>query len=187
MRRRLVIAGLIAAALAVAAGGVAYRYPVRIGLFVATARNTLRSLWAPKGTTTTELNPAYKSAAAPPSSFSAAASKGADGDWPSYNRTLTSERYAPLAEINTAAVGKLKVLCTYDTKQYTMFESGLIMVDGALIGTTSSEIFLLDPATCAENWRTHEDTPASLLSPMRGAAYLDGMISGVAGRTGAGL
>ena len=67
-------------------------------------------------------------------------------------------------------------MCTYDTGQYTSFESGLIMVDGALIGTTISDIFSLDPATCAENWRTHEDMPLSFLSAMRGAAYLDGML-----------
>jgi alcohol dehydrogenase (cytochrome c) len=30
------------------------------------------------------------------------------------------------------------------------------MVEGALIGTTEFDIFSLDPATCAENWRVHE-------------------------------
>ena len=99
-----------------------------------------------------------------------------DGDWPSYNRTLTSERYAPLAEINAETLSKLKVLCTYDTGQFSSFESGLIMVNGALIGTTMSDIFSLDPASCAENWRTREDVPPSILSAMRGAAYLDGML-----------
>ena len=67
-------------------------------------------------------------------------------------------------------------MCTYDTGQYAAFESGLIMVDGALIGTTEFDIFSLDPATCAENWRTHEDYPPSLLPANRGAAYLDGML-----------
>ena len=33
------------------------------------------------------------------------------------------------------------------------------MVEGALIGTTDFDIFSIDPATCAENWRTHEDVP----------------------------
>ena len=68
------------------------------------------------------------------------------------------------------------MLCTYDTGQYSSFESGLIMVNGALIGTTMSDIFSLDPASCAENWRTREDVPPSILSAMRGAAYLDGML-----------
>ena len=55
-------------------------------------------------------------------------------------------------------------------------KSGLIMVDNALIGTTQFDIFSLNPATCAENWRTHEDYPPSLLPANRGAAYLDGML-----------
>jgi alcohol dehydrogenase (cytochrome c) len=100
----------------------------------------------------------------------------AAGDWPSYNKTLTSERFSNLSQINTKNVGKLKVLCTYDTNQYSSFESGLIMVNGALIGTTEFDIFSLDPATCAENWRTHETYPYWFQPVNRGAAYLDGML-----------
>jgi hypothetical protein len=78
-------------------------------------RNYFISLVAPAGTVTTESNAAYKgAAAAAPSSPAEAASAGNAGDWPSYNRTLTSERYSPLSQINTKNVGKLKVLCTYD-------------------------------------------------------------------------
>jgi len=175
MKRRLVVAAIVVAML-VAAGGVVYRYPVRFGLFITYARNALRTLSAPKGTTTTELNPDYKGAVAPTPSPPAEAANANDGEWPSYNRTLTAERYAPLSQINTGNVGRLKVLCVYDTKEYTSFESGLIMIDGALIGTTHSDIFSLNPATCAENWRTHEEADVSLLSAMRGAAYLDGML-----------
>jgi PQQ-dependent dehydrogenase (methanol/ethanol family) len=68
------------------------------------------------------------------------------------------------------------VLCSYDTKQFTTFETGLIVVGGALIGTTEFDIFSIDPATCAQNWRTHEDYPGYLLPVNRGAAYLDGML-----------
>ena len=50
------------------------------------------------------------------------------------------------------------------------------MVDNALIGTSEFDIFSLNPATCAENWRTHEDYPPALLPANRGAAYLDGML-----------
>jgi alcohol dehydrogenase (cytochrome c) len=127
MKRRLAIAALIVAVL-VAAGGFVYSHPVRFGLYIAYARNALLTWSAPKGSTTTELNPAYRGAPAP--SPVAAAANPADGEWPSYNRTLTSERYAPLAEINTSNVGRLKVLCTYDTKQYTSFENGPIVVEG---------------------------------------------------------
>jgi glucose dehydrogenase len=124
-------------------------------------------LVAPPGTTTTESNAAYKGAGAvAPSPLAEAASAAANaGDWPSYNRTLTSERYSPLSQINTKNVGKLKVLCTYDVNQFAAFETGLIMVDNALIGTTEFDIFSLNPATCAENWRTHEDYPLPFCRP----------------------
>ena len=72
---------------------------------------------------------------------------------------------------------RLKVLCTYDTGQYTGFNSGLIEVDDALIFTTEFDIFSIDPATCRQNWRTHEDyTPATPQPVSRGAAYLDGLL-----------
>ena len=181
MNRKLLIVaaiGIVALFAASAlAGHLLYRaYPVQVQLFVALTRNTIRSWGAPPGETRTELNPAYQPAAAAPKLTAAVALDAAGDDWPSYNRTLASDRYAPLAEINARTVGKLKILCTYDTKQYTSFESGLIMVHGALIGTTLTDIFSIDPATCAENWRTREDVPASILTAMRGAAYLDGML-----------
>src|SRR6185295_5753784 len=56
------------------------------------------------------------------------------------------------------------------------FETGLLMVENALIGTTVFDIFSLNPATCALNWRTHEDYPPALLPANRGAAFLDGML-----------
>jgi alcohol dehydrogenase (cytochrome c) len=36
----------------------------------------------------------------------------ATADWPSDNKTLTSERFSDLGLINTKNVAKLKVLCT---------------------------------------------------------------------------
>jgi alcohol dehydrogenase (cytochrome c) len=99
------------------------------------------------------------------------------GAWPGYNRTLTSARFSPLAAINTTNIGQLKILCSYDTGDHTAFEAGLIMVNGALIGTTANDIFALDPNTCAQRWRTHESyTQASVFAVNRGAASLDGRL-----------
>src|SRR6202166_1595988 len=179
MKRTLLVGALSALAVLAAgavAGRILYRvYPVQVSLFAALTRNYVRSWGAPPGATTTEANAPYKSAAAPAPSAARMVDPTGD-DWPTYNRTLTSERYAPLAEINAKTVRNLKILCTYDTKQYTSFEPGLIMVNGALIGTTLTDIFSINPATCEENWRTREDLPASILSAMRGAAYLDGKL-----------
>ena len=163
---------------AAAAGALYYAYPVQVSTLAGLTRNYLISWFAPPGTTTTELNAAYQGAgaAAPSPPAEAPLPSASAEDWPSYNRTLTSERYSQLSQINTKNVGQLKVLCTYDVDQFAAFESGLIMVDNALIGTTEFDIFSLDPATCAENWRTHEDYPPSLLPANRGAAYMDGML-----------
>ena len=171
----LVVAGVLAAAVG---GALYYAYPTQVSLLAGLTRSYLLSWFAPKGTTTTESNPAYKNpgaAASEPASVAPSPGTTA-GDWPSYNKTLTSERYSELSQIDTTNVGRLKVLCTYDTKQYSGFESGLIMVNGALIGTTELDIFSLDPASCAENWRTHEDYPGSILAVNRGAAYMDGLL-----------
>ena len=180
-KRHLLAAAIGAVAIAAtgAAAGLAFyrAYPVRASLLVALTRNAILSWGAPPGATTTERNPAYiESAGAPPALVTVAAPLADGDDWPSYNRTLSSDRYAPLSEINAHTVGELKVLCTYDTKQYTSFELGLIVVNGALIGTTLTDIFSIDPVTCAENWRTREDFPPSILTAMRGAAYFDGML-----------
>ncbi len=105
-----------------------------------------------------------------------AAASAADGDWPSFNRTLTSERYAPLGEINLKTVKGLKVLCAYDTGGEASFQSGLLEVGGALYGTTGSDTFALDPDTCAQIWRVKEAIPPGFLKVNRGLAYLDGRL-----------
>ena len=170
----IVIALIALGAAAVGAAGATFIGLTRLEIAGAEARNILLSLNAPAGELKTEANLAFKggAAAAPP----AAPASGTAGDWPSYNKTLTSERFSDLGEINAKNVGKLNVQCTYDTHRFTAFETGLIMVEGALIGTTEFDIFSIDPATCAENWRTHEEYPGYLLPTNRGAAYLDGML-----------
>jgi alcohol dehydrogenase (cytochrome c) len=100
-----------------------------------------------------------------------------DGLWPSYNKALTSDRFSSLNEINRENAGRLKVLCTYDTGQYTGFNSGLLMVDGALLFATEHDTFSIDPITCRENWRKHEIyAPATPQRVNRGVAYLDGRV-----------
>ncbi len=180
MNRRveyILVAVLILGAAALGAGAALYfAYPVQVGAVAGAARSTLLSFNEPPGAVRTEANSDYKAPVAPPQPPSRPAPSGAAGDWPSYNKTLTTERYSELSQINTKNVSELKVQCTYDTKQYAAFESGLIMVEGALIGTTEFDIFSIDPATCKENWRTHEDYPPAMLSANRGAAYLDGFL-----------
>jgi alcohol dehydrogenase (cytochrome c) len=180
MKNKLLIVAGVLVAIAATAGGTVYAYWDQAVPLGGLAINYVRSWSAPSGTTTTELSAAAPEAAGAPvptPSSAARPPEAAAGDWPSYNKTLTSERYSQLSQLNTTNVGKLKVLCTYDTGQYTSFETGPIMVNNALIGTTEHDIFSLDPTNCHENWRTHEDyKPASLLAVNRGAAYMDGLL-----------
>src|SRR5262245_16292740 len=171
----LVIMALVALGAGVVGGGVssslAGETSVEVG--IGELRGAILSVFAPRGAVATDANPDYKALSAPPPT---APPSPAAADWPSYNKTLTSERFSDLSQINTKNVAKLKVLCTYDTWRLTAFETGLIMVEGALIGTTEFDIFSINPSTCAENWRTHEGYPAYILPTNRGAAYLDGRL-----------
>lgn len=94
-------------------------------------------------------------------------------DWPSYNRTLTSDRYVTLSDIDTKNAAQLKILCSFDTGEQVSFQTGLLQVDGALYATTEHDIFSIDPNTCKLNWRTHEEFASNVLKVNRGAAWLD--------------
>jgi alcohol dehydrogenase (cytochrome c) len=175
--RALIVAIIL---VGVAAAGLLYSYWNQAVPIAAMVINYARYWSAPPGTLVTEFAPAG-AAAAPSARTTAAAplvaSGGTEGDWPSYNRSLTSNRFSPLSQINRTNADKLEILCTYDTGQYTGFTSGLLEVNGALIFVTEYDIFSIDPSTCRENWRTHEDyAPATPQGVNRGAAYLDGML-----------
>jgi alcohol dehydrogenase (cytochrome c) len=184
MKKISIIIAVLAVAGAAIGGGLYLAFPVQMSTIGGLTHVYFETLNPPAGTLSTETNAAYQAPVAPvapavPASTATPASadaSSASNDWPSYNRTVGSQRYSTLNEINKQNVGKLKVLCTYDTHSIAAFESGLIMADNALIGTTEFDIFSLNPATCAENWRTHEDYPASLLPSNRGASYMDGML-----------
>jgi alcohol dehydrogenase (cytochrome c) len=91
--------------------------------------NTFRAANSPSGTLVVELRDAPTQTAvgttgAADASSHVNAEPSDAGSWPSYNRTLTSQRYSPLRQINTRSVGGLKVLCSYDTGLYENFNPG---------------------------------------------------------------
>lgn len=105
-----------------------------------------------------------------------AAAASPASDWPSYNRTLASDRYSPLAAINAGNVAGMKVACTFDTGENTAFESGLVQVDGALFLTTQYSTYSINPDTCALNWKATEAFPGAFLDAQRGVAVADGRV-----------
>ena len=97
-------------------------------------------------------------------------------DWPSYNHTFTSERYAPFDQINRTNVSRLKQLCVYDLDVDTSFQTSPIVIGRTLYATTDKEIFAIDADTCQQKWRVREEGPSLGLRVNRGAAYLDGRL-----------
>jgi PQQ-dependent dehydrogenase (methanol/ethanol family) len=97
-------------------------------------------------------------------------------DWPSYNNTLTSDRYATLDAIDSKNVAGLKVLCSFDTGEQMSFQSGLVEVDGALFATTEHDTFSINANTCKLNWRSHGEFASGDLKVNRGIALLDGRV-----------
>ncbi len=90
-------------------------------------------------------------------------------DWPSYNNTLTSERYATLDAIDSKNVAGLKVLCSFDTGEQVSFQTGLLEADGALLATTEHDTISIDANTCKQNWRAHAEFASGVLKVNRGA------------------
>jgi alcohol dehydrogenase (cytochrome c) len=174
MRKAIKVAIGVTAAFGVAAAGAIYANWDAFVPIAAMGINYVRYLNAPKGELTVEAaqdlggaNTAPAARPLPPD----------DGLWPSYNKTLTSDRFSSLNEIDRENVSRLEVLCTYDTGQYTGFNSGLLLVDGALLFATEFDTFSIDPTTCRENWRKHESyAPATPQGVNRGVAYLDGRV-----------
>ena len=97
-------------------------------------------------------------------------------DWPSYNRTLTSERFATLESIDVKNVVGLKIICTFDTGEQTSFQTGLLEVDGAIFAATEHDTISLDANNCKQNWRAHGEFAAGPLKVNRGLAFLDGRV-----------
>jgi alcohol dehydrogenase (cytochrome c) len=178
-RNRILVAVLGLVVLAVLALRLSGLSPVT---FAGVVLNTIRSANNPPGSVAVEVNGGSVAASG---SIPASIDRSAEADarsadaasWPSYNRTLTSVRFSPLSQINTKNAHGLGVLCTYDTHLHEGFETGPLMVNGALIFTTMFDVVSIDPSRCQENWRTHEDyKPLTFLTVNRGAAYLGGSV-----------
>jgi alcohol dehydrogenase (cytochrome c) len=144
--------------------------------------NSVRSANDPEGTLVVEVRPnssVMQASAAGANDVASTENAPAEdpGSWPSVNRTLTSQRYSPLNQINAKNAHDLKVECTYDTHLHESFETEPIVIHDALIFTSVMDIFSINPENCQENWHTHEDIPSpSPLTVNRGAAYMEGRL-----------
>jgi alcohol dehydrogenase (cytochrome c) len=179
MTKRTRVLAIVGAAIVVIGAAIALSGWTPLAL-LGYAMNTVRSAGNPTGSLSVEVR--SDPPTAQPMATSTAGSGDANsvasdsGNWPSYNRTVTAARFSPLREINTQTVSSLEILCSYDTKLRESFETGPIVVNGALIGTTALDTFSIDATNCHENWRVHEEYKPPGLKVNRGAAYLDGRV-----------
>ena len=94
LKKLLLLAGAIIVVGGIAGGALYYFYPVPVSVTAGLVRNFVLSYSAPPGTVETELNPAGQGAAAV---TAAPQAQPTAADWPSYNRTLTSDRFSDCA------------------------------------------------------------------------------------------
>jgi alcohol dehydrogenase (cytochrome c) len=97
--------------------------------------------------------------------------------WPSYNRTLHSERFSELRAIDSKTIGDLRVLCEASLGDPGSFQANPIVIDDTLFVTTVHTVVALDASDCTLRWRyvytavDDEPNPGN-----RGVAYLDGRL-----------
>src|SRR5277367_4774111 len=109
----LLIVGALVVVGAAAGWALYSAFPVQMSQVAGMTRNYFLTLDAPPGAASTEMNSAYQvPAPAASSPVEDSLPNTATGDWPSYNRTLASQRFSPLIEIDTKNVGQLKIVCT---------------------------------------------------------------------------
>lgn len=169
MKRKSLWAGCVLAFIAVVAI-IIYSHADAFINVAAMGVNFVRYLSAPAGTLETETAPGP-----PPIEAEQVADTGKD--WPSYNKTLTSNRFSSLDEINRTTVAGLRVLCTFDTGVHTGFNTGLVEVEGRLLFASEYDTFAIDANDCHLLWRAHESyAPATPQGVNRGVAVLDGRV-----------
>ncbi len=76
------------------------------------------------------------------------------GQWPSYGRDYTNQRYSPLKQINSNNVKKLSLQWSYRSGVKASFQTTPIVVDGVMyISLPYNHVAALDARTGKEIWR----------------------------------
>jgi len=75
-----------------------------------------------------------------------------DGEWLLYNRTLSGQRYSPLAQITAANAGDLVPQCLFQPGEMGAFQTAPLVHGRTLYFTTLFNTFALDAANCHKLW-----------------------------------
>ena len=114
----------------------------------------------------------------------APSARASGADWPMYNRDLAGTRFSPLTQIDTANVGKLTRVWTYQLQPASgninaapasgneiFNEMTPIVVNGVMYMPSGNRVVALEPETGKEIWTY---TLTSGLASFRGVAYWPG-------------
>ena len=99
------------------------------------------------------------------------------GNWLTYNRTLSGDRFSPLTQINTGNAQGLGVACRVPLGESGSFETSPIVYRGLMYLTTVHKVFAVDGSNCAVRW-SYDYVPvdAEHLPNNRGVALYDGKV-----------
>lgn len=101
----------------------------------------------------------------------------AGDDWLAYNKTLDGQRYSPLTQINAKNAATLKEVCRVEVAHRGSFQSGPLIVEGAMYVTAEQETVALDPVTCAIRWRqVYHPQRRGVVLMNRGVAFANGRL-----------
>jgi PQQ-dependent dehydrogenase (methanol/ethanol family) len=105
------------------------------------------------------------------------------GNWLSYGRTYSEQRYSPLDQINLGNVKQLGLAWSYDIDEYRPAISTPLVVDGVMYATGAwSMVYAMDAATGKELWRYDPEVPKEVevkdccKAQNRGLAYWNGKV-----------
>jgi len=97
-------------------------------------------------------------------------------NWPFYNDTVTSNRFASSTQITKSTVANLHVICSAPLGQISRFQSGPIVVNGVIYVTSATQTYAIDGTTCAIRWTNNYSAGGAGGATNRGAAYANGVL-----------
>jgi alcohol dehydrogenase (cytochrome c) len=85
------------------------------------------------------------------------------GNWLTYSRDYTGQRYSPLDRIHAGNVGKLRIAWMHQAAEADTFETSPIVVDGIMFITEPpNQVKALDAGTGRTLWKYSKDLPKDL-------------------------
>src|SRR5580692_7009846 len=86
--------------------------------------------------------------------FGAQAQSGGNGDWPSFGRDGSNQRFAPFAGIDRGNAARLAPAWTYPLGTVGSAQTHPIVIGGVMyVGMAGNDVAALDAATGREIWR----------------------------------